>query len=246
MPLPKVKTPQFKLKLPSNKKEIWYRPFRLSEEKILLLAKESDDNEEVLRAIKQVLSNCIVEPKNFDVTAMTTFDMEYYFLKLRAKSVGEIVNLQVTPIKTDEDLPPMEITINLDKLEPKTHKDHDKLIDLGDDIQIEMKYPTIDDLNTLPQESTSEVDQLESSLNMFKKCMDKIYENGEPTLVEDATDEEIEEFIQSLSTEHINKIKHFFETMPSIEKDVVYQHTYENGKTYTETITIKGLMSFLA
>lgn len=241
MPLPKISTPTFQLKLPSNKKKIVYRPFTVKEEKMLLIAQQSDENEDRIRTIRHVLQNCIVEPEDFDISQLASFDIEYFFLKLRAKSVGEVVNIKVKPIERD-DLPEKKFQIDLDKIEPEFQEDHEKLIDLDGQIKLEMRYPKFEDIVGMENP-----DDAENVFDIFAKCVKTIYEGETAYPASDHTKEEIDEFLEQLSNKQLEKIQHFFTTMPKIKTYVDYKWQSEDGtEKYEERIPIEGLMNFLS
>lgn len=241
MALPKIQTPTFTLKLPSNNKKIVYRQFTVKEEKMLLIAQQSDDDEDRIRTIKHVLQNCIVEPQDYDVSQMPSFDIEYFFLKLRAKSVGEVVTLKISPQERD-DLPAQKVKINLDEIEPYIDENHQKLIDIDGDIKLEMRYPRFEDISSI-----GDTNNPEELFDLFTKCVNTIYEGETAYPASDHTKEEIDEFLEQLSAKQLEKIQTFFTTMPKIRTSVEYNWKSEDGKdSHKETIEIEGLMNFLS
>jgi len=242
MALPKVKTPKFKITLPSNKQEIWFRPFQVKEEKMLLIAKQSDEADHQIQTVKQILQNCILEPEDFNVDDMASFDIEYLFLKLRAKSVGEVVNLKIIPQKRNG-LPPMDTEINIDELEPTFDENHTNIIDLDDNMKVKMKYPTFGMLTRL-----SNLKDYEMMFDLFADSMETIYDGDSSYDCRDYSKEEMMEFLEQLQSNQLLKIKEFFDTMPRIQKDIVYEWTNPEDEkdTHKETITLQGIMSFLS
>ena len=230
MALPVIKHPTYKITIPSTKKEVNIRPFTVQEEKILLMAKSSENTGDIVSAVKQVISNCIIE--SVDVDAMATFDIEYIFIKLRAKSVGEIVDLEYTDPETEDVI---KFKINLDDVEIKYNPEHTNKINVFDDVGIVMRYPTLEEIEKV--ESTSEKSE-EAAFNMLMKCIETIYDAN--NVYSDYSDKELTDFIDSLPMESMNKVKQFFDTMPSVEHEVNLKS--KDGKT--KKITLKGITSF--
>lgn len=242
MGLPKVQTPTFSLNLPSNGQKIVYRPFQVREEKMLLIAQQSNETDDQIRTIKQIIGNCIVEPSDIEVEKMASFDIEYLFLKLRAKSVGEIVEIKVIPQKRDN-LPPMDMEINLDELEPTINPKHTNMIDIGGGIQIQMQYPTFEMVTQL-----SNTNDTESLFNLFQESMTAIYEGDEVYETKDFSNKEVQEFLESLSSKQLVQLQEFFTTLPKIRKEIEYRWTNPDdpSDTHKETIVLEGLLSFLS
>lgn len=241
MALPKIKTPTFTLKLPSNNKKIVYRPFTVKEEKMLLIAQQSDQDEDRVRTIKHVLQNCIVEPDDFPVSEMASFDIEYFFLKLRAKSVGEVIDIKVYPRERD-DLPPKNVKINIDEIEPYIDESHNKLVKIDDNIKMQMRYPRFEDISNIQDTSN-----MSNVFELFVKCVDTIYEGDTAYPASDHSREEIDEFLDQLSAPQLQEIQHFFYTMPKIKTFVDYKWKSEDGNdSHEERIEIEGLMNFLS
>lgn len=230
MALPVIKHPTYKITIPSTKKEVNIRPFTVQEEKILLMAKSSENTADIVSAVKQVIRNCIIEP--VDVDAMATFDIEYIFIKLRAKSVGEIVDLEYADPETEDVI---KFKINLDDVEIKYNPEHTNKINVFDDVGIVMRYPTLEEIEKV--ESTSEKSE-EAAFNMLMKCIETIYDAN--NVYSDYSDKELTDFIDSLPMESMNKVKQFFDTMPSVEHEVNLKS--KDGKT--KKITLKGITSF--
>lgn len=239
MSLPKIKSPTFSLKLPSTGKKIIYRAFTVKEEKALLIAQKSEDPNEQVRTIKQIINNCIVEPSDFNVDTMASFDIEYFFLKLRAKSVGEIVKLKVIP-QEREGLPPMDVEVNIDELEPTFDENHSDMIDLGDGIKIKMKYPTFD---TIEQFDTNE-----DPLAMFTASIQTIFQGNDTYESSDYSFDEMNSFLEDMSTPQLNALKEFFTSLPKITKTFHYTWTNPDDPKdkHEEDIVLQGLLSFLS
>tara|TARA_Y100000034_G_scaffold19482_1_gene22003 strand:- start:414 stop:1109 length:696 start_codon:yes stop_codon:yes gene_type:complete len=210
MVLPKVATPKYSLKLPSNGKTIKYRPFLVKEEKILLMAVESEDEKEISNAVKEIIKNCI-DDDDVNIDDLAVFDVEYLFLNLRSKSVGESVKLKI-PCKNCEN--ECNITINLSEVNVEQVEGHTNKIQLNDEIGIIMKYPNF---------GITEIDNIANDpLRVVNFCVDQIYDSKSVYHAKDSTEEELTEFIESLNQEQFKKIQDFFETMPKIKKEVKY------------------------
>jgi len=232
MALPKIATPTYELTVPSSKDTLKYRPFLVKEEKILLLANEANDEKEMMAAVKQIINNCTFEGINVDSLAL--FDLEYVFLKIRSKSVGEIVNLKL--LCEDDGETYVDVKINLDDVEVDFNKDHTNQIQITDDVCLIMDYPQYEFLNT-PTDGSETV----FIFKLIKRCIKSIVEGD--TVIEraDFTDKELDEFLESLSTQHFQKLQKFFETMPRIRHEVKFKNP--NTKKQTK-ITLEGMQSF--
>ena len=236
MALPKLNVPVYETILPSTEKVIKYRPFLVKEEKLLLTAQESGEDA-VLPAVKQIIKNCV--QGEIDVDKMPIFDIEYLFLRLRAKSVGEEVTLGLKPWgcpQNDGELCKFttEVTINLEEIECVKNEKHTSKIMLDDKIGIMMKYPDISHLNMKGSEN-------EMGLKVIKKCINMIFTEEETYERDSYTDKELDEFIDSLNTKQMEQIKNFFDTMPVLKHTVKY--TCKTCNEEKET-TIEGLQSF--
>jgi len=228
MALPKIKHPTYALKIPSTKQPINIKPFTVQEEKLLMMAKSSEKSEDILNAVKQIISNCVIE--SIDVDKLATFDIEYLFLKLRAKSIGEIVDLEYKDPESEETI---KFKINLDNVEVRYRDNHSNLINIQDKVGIKMKYPSVSQVGIL-QES----DNTDSVTDILINCIEQVFD--EDTVYTDFTDEEMKEFVNSLPMDAMQKIKTFFDTMPAVEHEVVLK----NSKGKQKTVTIKGLNNF--
>ena len=216
MPLPKINTPTYELILPSNNKKIKYRPFLVREEKILIMALESENNEEITNAIIQILSDCI-STKGIDVSKLSTFDMEYLFLNVRAKSVGETVEVNVTC--PDDNKTSVQMEINIDSIKVQKTKGHKNIIKLDNQYSMKLKYPSIVEFIDNNFESDKESD-VNKSLSMITSCIDMIYDNEESWDASDSTQQELEEFIEQLNSKQFKSVEKFFETMPKLSHKV--------------------------
>ena len=236
MALPKLNVPVYEAILPSTEKVIKYRPFLVKEEKLLLTAQESGEDA-VLPAVKQIIRNCV--QGELDVDNMPLFDIEYLFLRLRAKSVGEEVTLGLKPWGCPQNNGELcefttEVAINLEEIECVKNKKHSSKIMIDDKIGILMKYPDISQLNIKGSEN-------EMGLKVIKKCINMIFTEEETHERDSFTDKELDEFIDSLNTKQMEQIKNFFDTMPVLKHTVKYTCKTCNEKKET---TIQGLQSF--
>ena len=237
MPLPKIATPTYELELPSTGKTVEYRPFLVKEEKLLVIALESEDTKQITTAIKAVLKNCILT-KGVKVETLPTFDIEFLFLNIRGKSVGE--DLEVNIVCPDDGKTSVPVTINLDDIQIQKSEEHNNKIKLDEKIMMEMKYPSLDEFikNNFDFNDTNQVDQ---SFKLIASCIDKIYTEDEVWSTADCTKKEVKEFLESMNSSQFKDIEKFFETMPKLKHDI----TVKNPKTKVEsTVVLEGLASF--
>lgn len=239
MPLPKIATPTYELTLPSTKKKIKYRPFLVKEEKLLVLALESDDSKQITNAIKAVLKSCI-ETRGVKVETLPTFDIEYLFLNIRGKSVGEEVEVNI--IAPDDGVTEIPITIQLDDIQVKEGEGHEKRIKLDDSLMMEMKYPSLDEFIKNNFDIKGDVD-IDKSFELIGSCIDKIFNEEEVWSTADCTKKEITAFLEQMNSVQFKQIENFFETMPKLS----YQVEVTNPKTEVKsTVVLEGLSSFFA
>ena len=239
MPLPKIATPTYELELPSTGETIKYRPFLVKEEKLLVIALESEDNKQITNAIKAVLKSCVLT-KGIKIELLPTFDIEYLFLNIRGKSVGE--ELEVNIICPDDDETEVPVTINLDDIEVQKEEDHTNKIKLDDKIMMEMKYPSLEQFikNNFDFNEKNAMDQ---SFELISTCIDKVYTEDEVWSTADCTKKEVKEFLESMNSSQFQSIEKFFSTMPNLT------HTIKvtNPKTKVENdVVLEGLASFFA
>jgi len=239
MPLPKIATPTYDLELPSTGEIIQYRPFLVKEEKLLVIALESEDTKQITTAIKTVIKNCILT-KNVKVEALPTFDIEFLFLNIRGKSVGE--ELEVNIICPDDGETQVPVKINLDDIKVQKSDEHTNRIKLDDSIMMEMKYPSLDQFikNNFDFNDKNAMDQ---SFELIGSCIDKIYTEDEVWAASDVTKKEISDFLESMNSSQFKGIEKFFETMPKLS------HTIKVKNPVTEIeseVILEGLASFFA
>ena len=239
MPLPKIATPTYELVLPSTKKTITYRPFLVKEEKLLVLALESEDQKQITNAVKAVIKSCITT-RGIKVETLPTFDIEYLFLNIRGKSVGEVVEVNITA--PDDGETQIPVSINLDDIQVEESEDHDKTIQLDDTLRMDMKYPSLEQFIKNNFAVGDEMN-LEKSFELIASCIDKIYNEEEVWDTSDVTKKELMEFLEGMNSAQFKHIEKFFETMPKLS------HTVEvtNPKTKEKsTVVLEGLSSFFA
>jgi len=237
MALPKLTTPIYELVVPSTDEKIKYRPFLVREEKILLIAMESGASEDIVQAVKSIVEECTFNKLNLG--DMPMFDVEYIFLNIRAKSVGEISNLRL--LCPDDSETFAEVEVNLSEVIVQVEKEHTNKIELTDEMGIYMKYPTIDSFATTGITEVTPVNMLE----VITTCVAQIYDKkGEEVFdAKDQTKEELIEFIEQLNTKQFAELQKFFDTMPKL-KHVV---KIENPKTKVKSdILLQGLSDFFA
>ena len=232
MALPKLNTPTHKLVLPSTGDEITFRPFLVKEQKLLLMAQQNDNENEIVDNVVQIINNCT----GLDTSNLPVFDVEYLFLKIRAKSVGDIVQLSIKCPDDEETF--ADVTVDLDEVGVQIDESHSNIVNITDDIKMIMKYPQMTDIK-LNNINTTET---ESVFEILKKCILEVHNGDEIINSVDMKPEEISEFIDSLNTQQFESIMQFFNTMPKV------RHIIEvtNPKTkVTGEVLLEGLQSFL-
>ena len=225
MPLPKIATPTYELVIPSTKKKIKYRPFLVKEEKVLIVAMESEDTKQIASAVKDVIKNCIIT-RGVKVEELSTFDIEYLFLNIRGKSVGE----GTTKVPT---------VIDLDSIQIQHDEEHSRDIKLDDQLTLRMKYPS---MNEFIQNNFVIADAgVEDTFGIIMSCIEQIYNEEESWSAADCTEKELKEFIEQLNSKQFKEIETFFATMPKLSHTVVVK----NPNTGVDNeIVLEGLASF--
>lgn len=240
MPLPKISTPTYELELPSSGKKIKYRPFLVREEKILIMALESEDMKQITNAIVQILSDCILT-KTIKISELSTFDIEYLFLNVRAKSVGESVEVNITCPDDEETVVQMEIEI--DSIKVQKDKKHTNIIKLDDKLSMKLKYPSLDQFVENNFEVNDDQTDVDKSLSMITSCIEIVYDSEESWNASDCTKKELDEFIEQLNTKQFKEIENFFTTMPKLSHTV----KVKNPNTGVESeVILEGLASFFS
>ena len=236
MPLPKINAPTYELVIPSSNKKIKYRPFLVKEEKILVIAMESNDIKDIARAVKQVLGNCILT-RGIKIDKLSTFDIEYLFLNVRGKSVGESVEVMVTC--NDDGETQVPVTVDLDEIHVTFDPDHNKDIKLDDTLTMRMKYPSLDQF--IKENFAVDGVGFEQSIDMIAGCVDMIFSEEETWTSADSTKKEMVEFLEGLGSKQFKELEKFFSTMPKL----THEFTVTNPKTKVEnTIKLEGLAAF--
>ena len=239
MPLPQISTPTYELTIPSSKKKIKYRPFLVREEKILILALESENEKQIADAIKTTLKSCI-QTRGVKVEDLPTFDIEYIFLNIRGKSVGESLDLVVTcpdDLKTK-----VETKIYIDEIKVVTDENHNRDIKLNDNLTLRMRYPSLNEFikNNFDFDSQGK-ESIDQSFDLICSCIDVVYNEDESWAASDCTKKELNEWLGSLDSRQFKEIEFFFQTMPKLS------HTFKvtNPETKVESeVTLEGLTSF--
>jgi len=239
MPLPKIATPTYQMVLPSTKKTINYRPFLVKEEKLLVLALESEDQKQITQAVKSVIKNCITS-RGIKVETLPTFDIEFLFLNIRGKSVGEVVDVNITAPDDGETQIPVQIA--LDEIKVIEPDGHDKTITLDDSLRMDMKYPSLEQFISNNFGIGAEMN-LEKSFELIASCIDKVYNEEEVWDSSDVSKKELMEFLEGMNSAQFKDIEKFFETMPKLS----HKLKVTNPKTKVESeVVLEGLASFFA
>ena len=240
MPLPKINTPTYELEIPSTGKKIRYRPFLVREEKILIMALESEDMKQISNAIVEILTECILT-KGVKISELATFDIEFIFLNVRSKSVGETVEVNVTC--PDDGETQVKVEIDIDSIKVQKDSKHSNVVKLDDTLSMKLKYPSLDQFvenNFEFQDTDTDVDK---SLQMIISCIEQVYNEDEAWSAADCTQQELQDFVEQMNTKQFKEIETFFTTMPKLS------HTLKvkNPKTKFENeIVLEGLASFFS
>ena len=237
MPLPKIATPTYELVLPSSDRKIKYRPFLVKEEKILIIAMESEDQKQITNAIKSVINNCILT-RGIKVDKLSTFDIEYLFLNIRCKSVGE--NVEVIVTCPDDNETEVSVVIPLDEIKIKKDPDHNRDIKLDDNLVMRMRYPSLSEFVKTNFDLDDEI-TVDQSFDLIISCIEQVYNEEESWNASDCTKKEMTEFLEQLSSKQFKEVEKFFDTMPKLS------HTIKvtNPKTKVKNeVLLEGLSSF--
>ena len=237
MPLPKLVTPTYELELPSTGQKIKYRPFLVKEEKILLLAMESEDEKQMTEAVKSILKNCI-QTARIKVDELPLFDIEYLFLNIRGKSVGEQIELTATC--PDDGVTTVPVVLDIDEIKVNKPEGHNNIIDMGSGISVVMKYPSIDLFVKNNISSDPDVDDV---FDIASSCISQIVDGEDVYESGNFSKKEIKEFLEGMSTQQFMSVQKFFETMPKLSHSI--KVTNPNTEVESE-IVIEGLASFFA
>ena len=237
MPLPNISTPTYEMVLPSSNKKIKYRPFLVKEEKVLILAMESQDTATVANAVKDVLKNCILS-RGIKVEKLSTFDIEYLFLNIRGKSVGETIEVMVTC--PDDGKTQVPTSINIDEIKVIIEDGHQKDIKLDDTYSLRMRYPSLDEFVKNNFATASDI-SVDDTFDLIASCVDQVYSEEESWAAADCTQKELSQFVESLNSNQFKEVEKFFETMPKLSHTV----TVINPNTKKENeVVLEGLQNF--
>jgi hypothetical protein len=236
MALPKNSTPIYNLTIPSNNKKVKFRPFLVKEEKSLLLAQQSEDPVVMVNTLQEVIKNCIID--KLDIESLAIFDLEYIFTQIRAKSVGEEVELVFKCAHCDDENAKVKITFDLTKIQVEKKEEHTNKIILFDNVGIVLKYPTI---NMVKQLDTLNSNDYDNIFDIVIECIDYIFDDSELYYAKETPRKELEDFLNDLNSDQFSKIKLFFETMPKIKQEIDYKCPICNADNHT---TLSGLSAF--
>jgi hypothetical protein len=239
MPLPKIATPIYELEIPSLKKKIRYRPFLVKEEKILIIALETEDSKQIANAVKNVITNCILS-KGIKVEDLATFDIEYLFLNIRGKSVGETVDVLITC--PDDGTTQVPTSISLDEINVEVDPKHSRDIKLDDSLTLRMRYPSMTEFIKNNFDSGESV-SVDDTFDLIVSCIDQIYSEEESWTASDSTKKELLEFVEQLSSKQFKEVEKFFDTMPKLSHTIKIKNP--NTKVESEVV-LEGLSAFFA
>jgi len=236
MPLPKIATPTYELVLPSSDRKIKYRPFLVKEEKILIIALESQDQKQIASAVKSILSNCILT-RGTKVEKLSTFDIEYLFLNVRGKSVGEQIEVMVTC--PDDGKTQVPMAINIDDIKVQKSDEHNPNIKLDDTYTLKMRYPSLNEF--IKSNFAAGEINVNDTFDLIASCIEQVYSEEESWSSADCTKKELKDFLEQLDSKQFKMIEKFFETMPKLSHTV----TVINPNTKKENeIVLEGLQNF--
>jgi|TARA_Y100000289_G_scaffold29704_1_gene29431 hypothetical protein len=234
MALPIVNSSRYSTKLPSTGEEIEYRPYLVKEEKIMMVALESKDNKQIMRAMKDIIKACVFKD-NFNIESLTSYDIEWMFIKLRSVSVGEMVTLNM-PCQTEECKAKTEIEFNLGDV--KISDNPDPVVQITDEVGVKMKHPGMDIMETFTEEK---LQTLEGAFDLVKCSMDVIYDKDDVYPISGETDEDVKTFLDSLSTEQFKKMVEWIGKTPTVKSDIEWK-CIECAKE--NTFEVRGINSF--
>lgn len=231
MGLPRIDLPLFELTIPSTNKKAKFRPFTVKEEKILLIAQESNDTKQMVLAIKQILNNCL---QGIDVNTLATFDLQYILLNIRAKSVNNEVAFNIKDPETNETI---ELVIDINDIEIKRSPEHSKVIRITDTIALQMRYPTIEYIEDIDDKAEKTTDDM---FKIMVECIESVVDGDQVYKLKDFSTQEVNDFLDSLTADVAMKIKTFFDTMPVMR----YEKKYKNKNGVEKTFVAEGMETF--
>ena len=240
MPLPKISAPTYELVMPSSGRKVKYRPFLVKEEKILVIALESEDTKQITNAIKTVISNCILS-KGIRIEKLATFDIEYLFLNVRAKSVGETVDVNVTC--PDDGVTQVPLKVDIDSIKVQKNEKHTNIIKLDDNLSLQMNYPSLTQFIESNFELSGVDSDLEKSLDVIISCIGQVYNEEESWNASECTKKELKDFVEQMNSKQFKEIEVFFDTMPKLSHKI----KVKNPETDVENeVVLEGLASFFS
>jgi len=238
MPLPTISTPTYELTLPSSGKKIKYRPFLVREEKVLIMALESEDTKQITNSVIDILNSCIIS-KGIKLETLATFDIEYLFLNIRSKSVGETIDVNI--VCPDDNKTQVAVTVDVDSIKIKKDRKHKNVIKLDDNLSLKLKYPSMSQFIDSNFESKIDESEVKSTLDMIISCIDTIFNEEESWPASESTPKELEDFIDQLNTKQFKLIEDFFATMPKLTHTI----KVKNPNTGVESdVRLEGLAAF--
>ena len=240
MPLPTISTPTYELTLPSSGKKIKYRPFLVREEKVLIMALESEDTKQITNSVIDILNSCILS-KGIKLETLATFDIEYLFLNIRSKSVGETIDVNI--VCPDDNKTQVAVTVDVDSIKIKKDRKHKNVIKLDDNLSLKLKYPSMNQFIDSNFESKIDESEVKSTLDMIIACIDVIFSEEESWSASESTPKELEDFIDQLNTKQFKLIEDFFATMPKLTHTI----KVKNPNTGVESdVKLEGLAAFFS
>ena len=238
MPLPTISTPTYELTLPSSGKKIKYRPFLVREEKVLIMALESEDTKQITNSVIDILNSCILS-KGIKLETLATFDIEYLFLNIRSKSVGETIDVNI--VCPDDNKTQVAVTVDVDSIKIKKDRKHKNVIKLDDNLSLKLKYPSMNQFIDSNFESKIDESEVKSTLDMIISCIDVIFNEEESWPASESTSKELEDFVDQLNTKQFKLIEDFFATMPKLTHTI----KVKNPNTGVESdVKLEGLAAF--
>ena len=240
MPLPTISTPTYELTLPSSGKKIKYRPFLVREEKVLIMALESEATKQITNSVIDILNSCILS-KGIKLETLATFDIEYLFLNIRSKSVGETIDVNI--VCPDDNKTQVAVTVDVDSIKIKKDRKHKNVIKLDDNLSLKLKYPSMTQFIDSNFESKIDESEVKSTLDMIISCIDVIFNEEESWPASESTPKELEDFIDQLNTKQFKLIEDFFATMPKLTHTI----KVKNPNTGVESdVKLEGLAAFFS
>ena len=238
MPLPTISTPTYELTLPSSGKKIKYRPFLVREEKVLIMALESEDTKQITNSVIDILNSCILS-KGIKLETLATFDIEYLFLNIRSKSVGETIDVNI--VCPDDNKTQVAVTVDVDSIKIKKDRKHKNVIKLDDNLSLKLKYPSMTQFIDSNFESKIDESEVKSTLDMIISCIDVIFNEEESWPASESTSKELEDFVDQVNTKQFKLIEDFFATMPKLTHTI----KVKNPNTGVESeVRLEGLAAF--